>query len=411
MANDTPLLDDELNAGLKDIKLVDLIDIPVFQDLMDSFYTLAGVPTAILDLDGNILIKSGWQKICTDFHRKDPISASRCLESDTVLAGDLKKGQKFNIYKCKNGLVDVATPIIVDGLYIGNLFAGQFFFEKPDIDFFSQQAEQLGFNKKKYLKALENVPIISENQIKKSMDFLTNLTVIITNTAIDRKKLLVLNKSLGQQVRERTLYLEKEKKFSESLINSLPGVMYVFDRFGQFISWNRNLELITGYPKEEILNMSPLDFISVEDKSKVQRTINEVFENGNGSVEARLLNISGQTIPYFFTGYKFREGNDQFLIGVGLDISERARTEREKEKLINELQEMLSEVKKLSGLLPICASCKKIRDDQGYWNQIESYIHEHSEAKFSHGMCPECSNKLYGEEDWYLKMKKNKKVE
>ena len=61
----------------------------------------------------------------------------------------------------------------------------------------------------------------------------------------------------------------------------------------------------------------------------------------------------------------------------------------------NELQEALSEIKTLSGLLPICASCKKIRDDQGYWNQIEAYISEHSEAEFSHGICPKCSEKLY----------------
>lgn len=71
------------------------------------------------------------------------------------------------------------------------------------------------------------------------------------------------------------------------------------------------------------------------------------------------------------------------------------RHEEEREKLINELQEALAKVKLLSGLLPICASCKKIRDDNGYWNQIESYIRDHSEAEFSHGLCPECAEKLY----------------
>jgi len=74
-----------------------------------------------------------------------------------------------------------------------------------------------------------------------------------------------------------------------------------------------------------------------------------------------------------------------------------------------ELQMAVSEIKQLSGLLPICASCKKIRDDKGYWNQIESYIQQHSEAEFSHGMCPVCSDELYGEEDWYKEMKKKHK--
>ena len=67
----------------------------------------------------------------------------------------------------------------------------------------------------------------------------------------------------------------------------------------------------------------------------------------------------------------------------------------EREKLIEELQGALAKVKLLSGLLPICASCKKIRDDKGYWNQLESYLQAHSEAEFSHGLCPECAEKLY----------------
>ncbi len=89
-------------------------------------------------------------------------------------------------------------------------------------------------------------------------------------------------------------------------------------------------------------------------------------------------------------------------------ITEQKITEIEREKLIGQLQKSLEEVKTLSGLLPICASCKKIRDDKGYWNQIEGYIQKHSEASFSHGMCPECSDKIYGKEDWYIEMKNNK---
>ena len=65
----------------------------------------------------------------------------------------------------------------------------------------------------------------------------------------------------------------------------------------------------------------------------------------------------------------------------------------------------ISTVITLSGLLPICARCKKIRDEKGYWNNLEEYIQTHSDASFSHGMCAECSDKLYGDEDWYIEMK------
>ncbi|MCX6914433.1 MAG: PAS domain-containing protein [Verrucomicrobia bacterium] len=82
-----------------------------------------------------------------------------------------------------------------------------------------------------------------------------------------------------------------------------------------------------------------------------------------------------------------------------LDVTDRHRAEAERERLIQELQVALAQAKLLSGLLPICAYCKKIRDDQGYWKQIESYIAGHSEAKFSHGICPECVHKLYPEQE------------
>ena len=96
------------------------------------------------------------------------------------------------------------------------------------------------------------------------------------------------------------------------------------------------------------------------------------------------------------------------IISFSLKIDKSAK---EREKLILKLQTTLDEVKTLQGFLPICANCKKIRDDKGYWNQIEGYIQRHTEAEFSHGMCPECSDELYGKEDWYIEMKnkKNKK--
>lgn len=89
------------------------------------------------------------------------------------------------------------------------------------------------------------------------------------------------------------------------------------------------------------------------------------------------------------------EGKPQRVIGTHTDISARRQAQSEKEALIAELQDALKEVKTLSGLLPICSICKKIRDDQGYWRQLEGYIQEHSEAKFSHGLCQECLAKYY----------------
>ena len=91
------------------------------------------------------------------------------------------------------------------------------------------------------------------------------------------------------------------------------------------------------------------------------------------------------------------KGNLVGYRGTNRDITEGRQAEEQREKLILELQKAISEIKTLSGLLPICASCKMIRDDKGYWKQIESYIKEHSEAEFSHSICPDCAKRLYPE--------------
>lgn len=90
---------------------------------------------------------------------------------------------------------------------------------------------------------------------------------------------------------------------------------------------------------------------------------------------------------------------------LAVQIKERKKAEKAKERLIVKLQNAIFEIKTLKGIVPICARCKKIRDDQGYWNLLESNIEDHSDASFSHGVCPECAEQMYGKEKWYLKMK------
>jgi PAS domain S-box-containing protein len=96
-------------------------------------------------------------------------------------------------------------------------------------------------------------------------------------------------------------------------------------------------------------------------------------------------------------------------VHITRDITQRRLIQNERERLVSDLKNALSQIKTLKGLIPICSTCKKIRDDKGYWNLIESYIESHSDAAFSHGICPECSDRLYGKKDWYIDMKKKKK--
>jgi signal transduction histidine kinase/ActR/RegA family two-component response regulator len=180
------------------MKFADLVDIDELRSLCESFTTLTGAVTAILDLDGAILVATGWQRICTRFHRVNPQTASRCRESDTVLAGRLHRGETYTVYRCRNGLVDVAVPIHVSGEYVANFFTGQFFLEPPDTAYFRRQAEEFGFDERAYLDALAEAPIFTEQQVRAMMDFLTRLTQVIGEMGVSRLQLQEANQELRQ---------------------------------------------------------------------------------------------------------------------------------------------------------------------------------------------------------------------
>ena len=108
--------------------------------------------------------------------------------------------------------------------------------------------------------------------------------------------------------------------------------------------------------------------------------------------DKKVLERAKTTEPFGYLIKPFEERELYATIEMALY---KHKIEEEKNNLIQQLRDALAEVKKLSGLLPICASCKKVRDDKGYWNEIEAYVRDHSEADFSHGLCPDCGIKLY----------------
>lgn len=166
-------------------KIIDYIDFTKFSALLEDFSKFTGFVTAILDLDGNVLSQSGWRKICTEFHRVHPETCKNCAQSDTVLANANNK-ENFNVYKCMNGLYDVAVPINIEGEHVANLFTGQLLFENPDFSYFSAQAKQYGFDEEVYLKALDEVPIVTVSQVKEVVNYLTNILKIIIDLTTDK---------------------------------------------------------------------------------------------------------------------------------------------------------------------------------------------------------------------------------
>jgi nitrogen-specific signal transduction histidine kinase/ligand-binding sensor protein/ActR/RegA family two-component response regulator len=154
----------------------EIFDINALQALMDKFYLASEIPFALIDLSGGIIVGSGWQPICVNFHRTNPLTEKKCIESDISINSRLETGAEYIIFKCPMGLVDCATPLIVEGEKIANLFTGQFLMEKPNVEEWKLKAKKYGFNEEKYLTALSQVPIFDKGKVIKFLEFFTDFS-------------------------------------------------------------------------------------------------------------------------------------------------------------------------------------------------------------------------------------------
>jgi len=194
--------------------------------------------------------------------------------------------------------------------------------------------------------------------------------------------------------------LTKERNLLRTLIDLIPDYIYLKDTESRFILANK--ALIQSFGKEtidEICGKTDFDFHPLENARVYFADEREIIRSGQAllSKEEPVVEATGQRKWNISTKIPFRDlqGKVVGLVGIGRDITARKHVEEDRDRLITELQNALADVKLLSGLVPICAKCKKIRDDQGYWTQIESYIQDRSDAKFSHSICPDCAAKLY----------------
>lgn len=174
-----------------------LVDLSQIKALMEAFYDVTELPSALVDVSGNLLrtedgaiLGAGWKRICLDYHRVHAETAGFCVKSDTVLARSAGYGQPA-LYQCLNGLVDVAIPVVIDGEHLVNLFTGQFLLATPDREIFRERARNFGFNEVDYLRALDEVPVFSEDFVNKGLRFLEMLAANIADLGLKQKRLLL----------------------------------------------------------------------------------------------------------------------------------------------------------------------------------------------------------------------------
>ncbi|WP_319409280.1 response regulator [uncultured Desulfosarcina sp.] len=218
---------------------------------------------------------------------------------------------------------------------------------------------------------------------------------------------------LLEEKRQAEAALKESEERLDSILKSVPDIIYRLDAQGR-ITFISDAVIPYGYWPGDLLSRNILELVHPDDRAKAAQRINDkrrvnrdaddleirFLTGGNGPISSELERIFLVRAQGIYRLYSNKPTNVRTFIGtqgIAKDITERKRAEAEQEKLLKELKKALADVKILSGLIPICASCKKIRDDKGYWNQIETYIRDHSDAQFTHGICPQCAQKLYGD--------------
>ncbi|MDD2390603.1 MAG: PocR ligand-binding domain-containing protein [Desulfobacterales bacterium] len=305
----------------------DLLDIDQIQQMMDLFYKATGIPVGIIDIDGDILVATGWQDICLKFHRLHPDTCRRCRESDDYIKSHLEPG-KYIEYRCKNGLWDLGVPITVSGSHLATLFLGQFFYEdeQPDIDFFRKQADAFGFEVQSYLDALKRVPIFSREKVRAIMEFYVGFVNFLS--ALGLKNLALADDISHREIIEKQL--KNNLNFMETLIDTIPNPVYYKNTDGIYLGCNQTFsDSIFNMPREKIIGHSLIelierlpgnvaDFYRMKDKELIQHP-------GTQTCEVRYPDQYGNRRDFIINKatYTDEAGKVSGIVGVFSDMTEK----------------------------------------------------------------------------------------
>jgi PAS domain S-box-containing protein len=324
------------------------MDAPTVQSLVEDFHRLTGVGLAIVDRHRRILVSVGWQDICTRFHRAEPRTARRCAQSDLTLAGAVPKGQ-YRAHRCLNGLWDLVTPLYAGTIRVGDIYAGQFFYDDEVVDrqAFADQARTFGFDPDGYLAALDRVPRYSRERVHAFMGFLMKFSGLLAELALSRIRATV---AAREGRRAGAALRESEQKLNQ-LIGNLPGFVY---RGGTDGDWalsylSGGFRDFTGYPPEEFIEhrrRTYNDLIQPDYREPLRlRWLEALRERTVYEEEYPIVTASGETRWAWERGRGVYDGDQRLLWGEGFitDITERKAQELEL-KRVNRLYNLLSQL-------------------------------------------------------------------
>ena len=223
---------------ISNYKFSDLVDVVAFQKVLDSFFKATGIPNGLVSNEGKIITQSGWTNACNLFHRVNPQTNKFCLDSNKELMKNLQEGQVVSSL-CKNGLLDYATPVVIQGYRIATLFLGQVLDKSPDILFFKERSHEFDYDEKSYVQAIKDIPIISKDKMESLMECMVNMAQILAQNGLSKLQKTVLEEDL-QKTNNEKIHLSDILKFSPNGIgwsNSNGEIEYVNDQFTKLFGY------------------------------------------------------------------------------------------------------------------------------------------------------------------------------
>lgn len=309
-----------------DYSFRDLVDIKKIQQMLNMFSRFAGVNVAVFDSDGLVMPEEGWQKICSQFHQKYSVSSELCCSSYKQL-NTFDEAENINISTCPNGLIHAASPVIVQGEHVATVIASQFLLAPPDLDDFKSRARQYGYNEAEYIKAVSELPVVSENHLKRISEFLEVFARILAELGTER-----LN-----QLQEMQKQLHESRQHLNFIGQQLPGAVWATDTELRYTFHTHGPNPIfmpeNSYIGKTIFERLDRDdpdnlVISMHHEALKGKTVNFEVEYANRLWEAHiepLLDAKGDIIG---------------TLGIGLDATERKKMQKalqESEKMYRDL--------------------------------------------------------------------------
>ncbi|MEN6620221.1 MAG: PocR ligand-binding domain-containing protein, partial [Smithella sp.] len=364
------------------LELSDIINTEKIQKLMDEFYCLTHIGIGIIDLQGRVLVGTGWQDICTNFHRADPESCRLCMESDLELTSCVRAGT-FKKYRCKNNMWDIATPIMLGDRHVGNIFLGQFLFddEVPDLNTYREQARRFGFNEQEYIEALDRVPRWSRETVHTTITFYAALAELIGNLSYSNIKLA---RALEERKLAEEALRESEERFNLSMEATNDGL------------WDWNIKNDKGYFSPGYYRMLGYEVGGFSSSGSAWKELihSEDFKH---VMQANIDCIKGRK-EHFEIEYRMKARNGEWrwilgrgkcvvrnekgyatrLVGTHVDITDRKRAEEE-------LQRRESLIRSVNNNLPSGMIYQVIAKSDG--TRRFSYLSD--SVRQLHGISPE----------------------